>query len=655
MGHGNGVFCSHRRSDASNRECNSSRRAAPGRRGAAAPLLPLLALLLAAAAAGPRPAAAAGVDILFQSKPQQLLTPWTVTFSWSTPGKTVWPSALVYTATGTGVSYFTVSVTRGVSVTSGSLSGTILVTRTSGETSGGSDKALTANQPAVELWQAATKEGPLVRIAGANCIYENSAATFTFNTPGTSTVCTYTFAAPFPYDPEAPGELRVAQVTFSGFPAATGFPAYPLDAYGTGSITSTGRCANVFDTMTFATSADKPTPFSAANVAFAPFGGSPAKPPAQPSSGVETCGSVIYRYTATFPSVTCSGTAFAVGAAAGGGRGRRAACGALFGAADEVKWRCRRGQLYEWVFCVQDQPAGAIFLGAICVLCRAFTRPLTRSHRPTLSHPPPPLLCAPHHTGEQPGAGCAQRQPVPGLFSVGGDEHPGLLRYNHVAPLSAAAVAARAAAAAQPAAAAAAPAAPAAAARGRAGACARACAGAGSSARPHSSRDHQPASWRASARARPGPGACASTSAGAGCRCCARAGWRPQAANNCRHAGATRRARAAAAAAGRAGGRTCSRAGNRYGAHGRPGGDRCRAIRRTGVPHRHAGGRAPGVAPPRHPRRRPVGLGRRRVDGRQRWLQVGGLRRARAAGSQSQLRLDRGRALHRSLQPHGAA
>jgi len=267
------------------------------------------------AAAAPLQAAARGVDIELVAKPT-LSTPWTVTYNWPTPTKQVWPSALSYTATGTGTSYFTVTVNRIGTISGGVLTGQLSVTRTSGDDSGGSGNTLTANQPIVEIWQANGAEGATVKVTQTACVYENAAPTFTFNTPGTNTRCTYTFAptasATFQFDPEQDSELRIGSVSFTNsFPAATGFVPTPMDPF-TASTTAPNRCAGVTDTMTFSTSADKPNPYNAANVVYTPFQSSGAKPPATPSTGTEVCVTTWFRYTAAFPTVTCSTSAYYV-------------------------------------------------------------------------------------------------------------------------------------------------------------------------------------------------------------------------------------------------------------------------------------------------------------------------------------------------------
>jgi hypothetical protein len=45
-------------------------------------------------------------------------------------------------------------------------------------------------------------------------VFENAATTYTFPTPGASTICTYAFNPPMPYDPEQPAEIRVVQARF---------------------------------------------------------------------------------------------------------------------------------------------------------------------------------------------------------------------------------------------------------------------------------------------------------------------------------------------------------------------------------------------------------------------------------------------------------
>jgi hypothetical protein len=279
---------------------------------------PLLLLALAAAAGTRQLAAAAGaLDITWDGRPTPTTTP-VVTFSWPTPTKAVWPSTLTYTATATGTAYYTVTVNRVSTISGGVVTGSLLVQRTAGDTSGGSDKILTANTPVIELWQANGPEAPMVKLSQTNCVWETAAPTYNFNTPGTSTKCTYTFSpsttSTSTYDLEQPAQLRVAPITITappGLPPASGFTPWEVAAY-PGQIPAPNRCAIVTDTMTFATSADRPNPYNAANTIMAPFQGSGPKPPATPSTGVEICATTIFRYTAQFPSATCATWAYYV-------------------------------------------------------------------------------------------------------------------------------------------------------------------------------------------------------------------------------------------------------------------------------------------------------------------------------------------------------
>lgn len=178
------------------------------RAAAAWRLLLQLALVLLAA----RRASARAVEIRFDGRPNQINGPWAMTYTWSTPTKTVWPSTLAFTASEGGKSYFTVTTLRTTSVIAGALQGFLFVTRNSADESGGATKALVVNQPVIELWQANGPDRAPVRVATANCIWEADARTTTLQTPGTEARCTYTFNAPFSYDPEQDGELRVPQV-----------------------------------------------------------------------------------------------------------------------------------------------------------------------------------------------------------------------------------------------------------------------------------------------------------------------------------------------------------------------------------------------------------------------------------------------------------
>lgn len=185
-------------------------RRAPLRRGAArlAPLLLALVVLTAA----PRLITARAVDINFEAKPIQLGSPWSVAFSWNTPTKTGWPTALTYTATDGGTSYFTITVTRSASVTSGQLQGALTVTRTAADQSGPPDKSFSVNGPSVELWQANGPGQVIARVASAPCVFDGGGSTFVLTGPGVTGRCTYTFSPPFSYDPEQKSELRVSQV-----------------------------------------------------------------------------------------------------------------------------------------------------------------------------------------------------------------------------------------------------------------------------------------------------------------------------------------------------------------------------------------------------------------------------------------------------------
>jgi hypothetical protein len=275
----------------------------------------LLLVALVAACCLPARVASQAVTVQFESKPTQNNLPWAVTYTWATPTKTAWPAALSYLYSATGVTYFTVTATRTASVTQGSLQGAAAVQRGSPEASGGMGQ-LVVSGATIELWQANGAEGVINKIASAPCLFDpGNTPTYTFATPGTSARCVFTFNAPFGFDPEQKAELRVGSVTYStptNFPSTTGLPVYALEPYS--ATTSPNRCASVLDTMSFATSADRPTPFVAGAVTFAQFGtNSLPKPPAAPGTGTEICGTSYFRYTATFPSVgACSATAYAV-------------------------------------------------------------------------------------------------------------------------------------------------------------------------------------------------------------------------------------------------------------------------------------------------------------------------------------------------------
>ncbi|KAI8475351.1 MAG: hypothetical protein J3K34DRAFT_517384 [Monoraphidium minutum] len=287
-------------------------RAAPPRPRRRAPALAPLLLAAAALAALAASAAAAAVKIEFQGKPASPPggETWTVAYTWATPSKTVWPAALTYTATETGTSYFTIQTTRTPSVTAGQLQGTVLVTRTEPEQSGPPDRPLSVNAPTVEIWQANGVGNPIARVSSATCLFDNAASAFVLQGPGTATVCTYTFKAPFAYDPEQPAEIRMGQITFTGWPAASGFVPYALEAMGT-IPGSTGRCATVTDTMgNFGASAGT-SPYNINNIVCeaqsAEFAG---RPPTSSSTGIEVCVSTAFRYLCRFPPVTCIATGF---------------------------------------------------------------------------------------------------------------------------------------------------------------------------------------------------------------------------------------------------------------------------------------------------------------------------------------------------------
>ena len=283
------------------------------------------------------------MEVTFESKPAQASTPWGIQYTWAPPTKTVWPQALSYTYTATGKQYYTLTLTRATAVLSGSLVGSLLVSRGPGDETGGSDKPLTATTPLMEIWQANGKEGTLAKVGAAPCAWEAGTPTFTFNTPGASTRCTYTFlgGAGLTYDPEQDAELRVATIGFTGtnvLPAVTNTPPYALENYGPQTGTP-NRCAAVTDTLTLPSAPDKPSPYTVGNVVLEARDGSAAKPPPSSSTPLTVCATTVFRYSATFPSVAaCSTTAFAVGVApgergwgsrmgklGGGGNGRAAA------------------------------------------------------------------------------------------------------------------------------------------------------------------------------------------------------------------------------------------------------------------------------------------------------------------------------------------
>lgn len=146
----------------------------------------------------------------FEGKPVQLQAPWAVGYTWANPTKSIWPSALTYTATGEGVSYVTLTTARTARVATGQLQGAMYIQRGSGELSGGSDKPLIVNQATVELWQVSGPVGSgLVRVASVPCAFDGGGATFSLTTPGTNVRCMFTFNPPFGYDPEFAGGWRL--------------------------------------------------------------------------------------------------------------------------------------------------------------------------------------------------------------------------------------------------------------------------------------------------------------------------------------------------------------------------------------------------------------------------------------------------------------
>ncbi|KIY91663.1 hypothetical protein MNEG_16301 [Monoraphidium neglectum] len=229
-----------------------------------------------------------------------------MSYTWTTPTKTVWPASLTYTATEKGTAYFSVTVTRQASVTAGQLQGSVLVTRASADLSGPADKVLTVNTPSVELWQVNGYGASLARVSSAACIFDGGAATANLNAPGSAARCTYTFSPPFAYDPELTSELRISSITFGGgVTAASGFLPFGIDAWGI-STGATSRCVSVTDTFNFPTSADRPTPYSVGNVICTTTQSDyQGRPPTAPSSGLEVCVTTTFKYSCTFPSTTC--------------------------------------------------------------------------------------------------------------------------------------------------------------------------------------------------------------------------------------------------------------------------------------------------------------------------------------------------------------
>jgi hypothetical protein len=290
----------------------------PVPRGAAArrpPAPPLLFLLLLAL--GPTATAARAVDIRFEAPPSQQNLPWGVTFTWSTPAQRAWPSTLAFTAAESGTSFFTVTALRTARVTAGSLVGALYITRGPGDDSGGSDRPLITYAPSVELWQANGGGSPPARAAAAACTFDGGGSSATLQTPGATARCAFAFAAPIAFDPEAPGELRISSVAFSGFPSATGFAPFPFDGFGATAAPS--RCAVVSDTMGFLPVAGRPNPFDG-RVSYRPIDNSPPRAPSAAAGGTEVCATTTWRYAALFPGAKCSATAWPV-RSTGGGRG----------------------------------------------------------------------------------------------------------------------------------------------------------------------------------------------------------------------------------------------------------------------------------------------------------------------------------------------